>query len=154
MLSASPLPLFSCMRNAVIALAVVLAATGCTAAQHRVAEVDDAGSAIPAPDLTGTWRGTAFAVPGSSYFTSTPVELQINPGGTWAWKAGGTTKATGTVVRHGNRVVLEAGPTNGGTGSTADEIQLQQRGDHLWGVSRYFIPGAQSAIDLRQDGRS
>ena len=105
-----------------------------------------------APDLTGTWRGTAFAVPGSSHLVSTAVELHIAADGTWTWKAGNATKASGTVGRHGDRVVLQAGPSTGTAGAAADQIQLQQRGDHLWGVSRYFIPGAPSAVDLRRQG--
>jgi hypothetical protein len=137
----------------VITLGLMLAASGCTSVRDRVSTADDdAVSASVAPDLAGTWRGTAFAVPGSSHLTSTAVELDITPGGTWAWRAGGATKATGTVVRHGDQVMLQAGPAKGVLGSVGESIPLQQRGDHLWGVSRYFIPGAQSAVDLRRQG--
>ena len=91
-------------------------------------------------------------MPGSSYLTSTAVQLDITPQGTWTWKAGGATKATGTVVRYGDQVVLQAGPAKGVMGSVAESVPLEWRGDHLWGVSRYFIPGAQSAVDLQRQG--
>jgi hypothetical protein len=136
--------------SAVVVLGVLVAATGCTTGGQTSAVVDDGGMAAVAPDLAGTWRGTAFAVPGSSHLTSTGVELEITPGGSWAWKSGGATKASGTVFRRGDRVLLQAGPSSGLSGATADVIPLQQRGDHLWGVSRYFIPGAQSAVDLQR----
>ena len=88
----------------VIALGVMLAASGCTSMHREVSAAnDDAVSAAVAPDLAGTWRGTAFAVSGSSHLTATGVELDITPDGTWAWKSGGATKATETVVRRATR---------------------------------------------------
>jgi hypothetical protein len=135
---------------AVTVLGSLIAATGCTTGHGHVSAVDDGGLAAIGPDLTGRWRGTAFAVPGSSHLTSTGVELEITPGGTWTWKAGSASKATGTILRRGDQVILQAGSSSGFPGAAADVIPLRRRGDHLWGVSRYFIPGAPSAVDLRR----
>jgi hypothetical protein len=124
--------------------------SGCAGLSPRGTAGEDAGvAASPGPDLMGVWRGTAFAVPGSSHLTSTPVELRISDDGTWAWTSQGVVKAHGTVARRGDRLILHAAENPSGT---AEPIQLQHRGDHLWGVSRYFIPGAMSAVDLRHQG--
>ena len=63
----------------------MLGGGGCAVVTTQRADVtaDAAGVAAPGPDLVGTWRGTAFAVPGSTYGITTPVELQIRPDGTW-----------------------------------------------------------------------
>ena len=142
------------MRRTLVALVIVLAATGCTSAPRLAAVGDDAGSAAPGPDLVGVWRGTAFAIPGSLYMTTIPVEIEIRPDGTWTWKSRGAAKATGTIARQGGHVILHAGPSKGTPGAAADEIPLDLRGDHLWGLSRYFIPGAPSAIDLHRQERA
>jgi hypothetical protein len=104
------------------------------------------GLAAPAPDLIGTWRGTAFAVPGSLYGTSTPVELTVNPDGTWAWSKKGQEQARGYVEVRGTRVFFREERAKEG----AQTIELQRRGDHLWGLSGAFIPEFPSAIDLRK----
>ena len=121
-----------------------IATTACTTLQHDARIGNDAVSALPGPSLAGTWRGTAFAIPGSAYYTAKSVELRIEPDGTWAWISGGETEASGTVLRRDGRVIFRSGP--------ATEMELQHTGDHLWGVTRTFIEGAQSAIDLRRDG--
>ena len=125
-----------------------LTLTGC-ARVERLASVgasDDAGAALPGPDLVGTWTGTAFAVPGSAYLISVPVEVTINPDGTWRWTSRGQEQASGRVRMAEGRVVLDASKAV----ATEEPIQLQRRGDALWGISRAFIQGAPSAVELRR----
>ena len=111
----------------------------------RVAHESE-GYAAPAPELIGTWRGTAFAVPGSLYGTSTPVELTVNPDGTWSWSKRGQEQARGRIAQRGARVDFLEDETKDGE----QTIQLQRRGYHLWGVSGGFIGGFPSAVDLRR----
>jgi hypothetical protein len=135
------------MRQLAVILAALLSLGGCAAASGGPrAAADAAGAAAPGPDLVGTWRGTAFAVAASYYGLSTPVELTINADGTWSWSKRGDRQAAGHAVMRGNRVLLvEAiAKENGQT------IELMLRGDHLWGVSRAFIPGWVSAVDLQR----
>jgi hypothetical protein len=134
------------VRPAVAILGVLLLLSGCAAGSGRTQAADAAGSAAPGPDLVGTWRGMAFAVPGSSYLTSTAVELTINADGTWSRSRRGEQQAAGRVRVRGDRVFLDE--------DTAKEdeqmIELMRRGGRLWGVSRAFIPGAMSAVDLQK----
>jgi len=135
------------MRFAVVTLAALLMLAGCaTGAGRQQAAADAAGAAAPGPDLVGTWRGTAFAVAGSNYGISTPVEITINPDGTWTWSNRGGRQAAGHAMVRGDRVLLVE--------DTAKEdeqtIELSRRGGRLWGVSRGFIPGWVSAVDLQR----
>ena len=112
--------------------------------------------AAPGPDLVGTWKGTAFAVGGTLYHISAPVELTIEPGGRWSWAMGGKAQGGGRVASRGTDVVLEEdwalkGNTQG-TNAAEETIDLKRRGDELWGVTRAFIPGAQNAIQLKKVG--
>jgi hypothetical protein len=134
------------MVRLVASLAVLLILSGCAAGSGRTQAADAAGAAAPGPDLVGTWRGMAFAVPGSNYLISTPVELTINSDGAWHWSRRGEQQAAGRVRVRGDRVFLDE--------ETAKEdeqmIELMRRGGRLWGVSRAFIPGAMSAVDLQK----
>jgi hypothetical protein len=136
------------MRHLVVILVAVLALGGCVAGSGPTrAAIGAEGAAAPAPELVGTWRGMAFAVPGSNYLISTPVELTIDPDGRWRWTKSGQQQAAGRMRMRGDRVFLHE--------ETAKEdeqtIELMRLGDHLWGVSRAFIPGAMSAVDLRKE---
>ena len=136
------------MRVTVVALLLSVTAAGCAAGSATRQASSGEGMAAPGPELVGTWRGTAFAVPGANYGTSTPVELTITPDGTWTWAKRGERQATGRVRLQGDQVVLEeAGPSP----RPVEAIRLEQRGDHLWGVSRAFIPGWMSAVDLMRE---
>ena len=135
------------MRAAILAITAALVMSGCAMGLARAPSASDgAAMAAPGPDLVGTWRGIAFAVPGSNYGVSTAVELTIAPDSTWIWTKGGQRQASGRVRMHGDRAVFEEGVD--GRGIKANE--LQRRGDHLWGVSHTFIPGWMSAVDLRR----
>ena len=126
---------------------VLLIFGGCAAASPpRRAAGDAEGAAFAATELAGTYRGTAFAVPGSLYGTSTPVELTVKPDGTWSWSKHGQEQARGRVEVRGDRVLLREDDAKDGE----QTIQLSRRGDHLWGVSPGFIPGFPSAVDLRK----
>ncbi len=130
-----------------VVIAVLLTLAGCAGSRLSRDAGDPAGMAAPGPDLVGTWRGMAFAVPGSNYGVSTPVELAINPDGTWSWSKNGVRQAAGRVHLRGDRVIF--------TEDTAREIEetidLARRGEHLWGVSRAFLPGMITGVDLRRD---
>ena len=95
------------MRHALVILVALLMLAGCAvgSARQQVAG-DAAGAAAPGPDLVGTWRGTAFAVAGSNYGISTPVEITINPDGTWTWSNRGGRQAAGHAMVHGDCVLL------------------------------------------------
>lgn len=136
------------MRSALIVLIAVLTLSGCAArSQPQIMSEDAAGMAAPGPDLVGTWRGTAFAVPGSNYGTSTPVELTIKPDGTWSTSKAGQRQAGGRVWVRGDRVVFDEATSKGSVRAN----ELQRRGDHLWGVSHTFMPGWMSAVDLQRE---
>jgi len=85
------------MRHVVVVLTALLTLTACASAgPPRTGAV--AGARVlrhPPLNLVGTWRGTAFGVPGSLYLISTPVELTINPDGTWSWSKRGAQQASG-----------------------------------------------------------
>ena len=136
------------MRLAATVFMVVVLGAGCARLGdlHSGAAVDADGAATPAMDLVGTWTGTAFAVPGSNYLVSTPVELTIKPDGTWRWTKRGQEQAIGRMRFRGSRIVLDE------TKSTEVEqrIELERRGDTLWGLSGAFIPGTASAVELRK----
>jgi hypothetical protein len=135
-------------RHTALALAVLLLITsGCASARpSHVTAADATGSAAPGPDLAGTWRGTAFAVGGSNYLISTPVDVTINPDGTWSWSKRGQEQAKGRVTMRGHRLLLEEQTAKEG----AQTIVLEQRGTELSGLSRAFIPGAISAVQLQK----
>ena len=137
------------MRTAIVVLAAILALGGCaTGASNDAA---GAASPAPAPDLVGTWRGTAFAVPGSNYGVSTPVELTIAPDGSWSWSKRGQRQAAGRGRIHRDLVLVE----EAGAGTrNIQAMSLKRRGDHLWGVSPAFIPGWMSAVDLQRGPES
>jgi hypothetical protein len=133
-------------RHTALGLAVLLLVTsGCASPSHLTA-ADATGSAAPGPDLAGTWRGTAFAVGGSNYLISTPVDVTINPDGTWSWSKRGQQQAKGHATKRGTRLVLEEETAKEG----AQTIVLEQRGTELSGLSRAFIPGAISAVQLHK----
>jgi hypothetical protein len=136
------------MRWIAAVLGSVVLMSGCAGAgAMRSGEaVDGAGAATPAMELVGAWEGTAFAVPGSNYFVSTPVELTIKPDGTWRWSQRGREQAIGTVRYRGDSVVLDEHIST----NAEQRIELQRRGDTLWGLSGAFIPGAPSAVELRK----
>jgi hypothetical protein len=136
------------MHAVAIGLTVLFLLSGC-AAGARIAEVPRGaeGAAAPGPDLVGTWRGTAFAVPGGHYGTATAVEITVEPDGTWRWVKRGEEQARGRVRVRGDRVFLVEDVAKDG----AQTIQLSRRGGTLWGVSRAFIVGYPAAIDLKKD---
>jgi hypothetical protein len=131
-----------------VLLVAALTLSGCAAGSmtRAQAEGNAEGMAAPGPDLVGTWRGTAFAVPGANYGVSTPVEITIGPDGTWSWTKGGQRQAGGRVWVQGGRVVFDEGTAS----KHVKANELQRRGDHLWGVSHTFMPGWMSAVDLRR----
>src|SRR5437868_14917787 len=92
-----------------LATLLLLLMSGCTSMRsaHLAAPDDATASAAPAPDLVGTWSGTAFAVGGSSYLISTPVDLTIRPDGTWSWSKRGQEQAKGRATKRGNHVILD-----------------------------------------------
>ena len=134
-------------RTLQVVLGLMLVLGGC-ATGSRVARMNEPaqGFAAPGPDLVGTWRGTAFAVPGSLYGLSAPVDLTVNPDGTWSWSKKGQEQARGRIEIRGDRVFLHEDHAKDG----AQTIQLRRRGDHLWGVSGAFIPAFPSGVDLRK----
>ena len=135
------------MKVAVLVVtALVVLCSGCASVRTSRETPDTSGMAAPPPDLVGTWSGTVFAVPGSLYLISTPVELTVKPDGTWTWSKRGQEQARGRVVKHGTHVVFEEDRAKEG----AQRIELEQRGTQLWGVSRAFIPGAPSAVQLQK----
>ena len=136
------------MRWTVGLVIAALVFTSCTTVRTaRLPDAGDAaGSAAPGPDLVGRWEGTAFAVPGSNYYISTPVELNIKPDGTWTWSKRGQQQATGRLVQRGDRVIFEETRANEG----AQRIVLQRNGEQISGLSRAFIPGAISAVQLQK----
>ena len=144
------------MRRVLSFALVLTVAAGCTTVRSPLTRTSDdfEGYAAPGPDLVGTWRGTAFAVGDTLYHISTPVELVIAPDGTWTWNIRGAEQGRGRVVARGNDVILrEDWARKGSTQTTnaAEEvIDLERRGDELWGVTRAFIPGAQNAVQLRK----
>lgn len=136
------------MRDIAVLLLALLTLSGCASGTGSLRAAGDAeGAAAPAPELVGTWTGMAFGVPGSFFGTSTPVELTIKPDRTWSWSKRGQQQATGRVWVRGDRVFLDEDTAKEGGAQT---IQLQRRGEHLWGLSRAFLPETISAVDLQK----
>ena len=134
------------MWPAVLILALLMLG-GCAAGSRpSQASTDTSGMAAPGPDLVGTWRGMAWAVPGSLYLTNTPVELTINPDGTWTRSRRGEPQASGRVRVVGDRVFLDEEKSK----DVEQRIELRRSGGHLWGVREALIPGAISAVDLER----
>ena len=137
-------------RCTALGLAVLLLVTGgCAVVRSSHVDATDAdatGSAAPGPELAGIWRGTAFAVAGSAYLISTPVDVTIRPDGTWNWSKRGQEQAKGRIAMRGKRILLEEQTAKEG----AQTIVLEQRGTELSGLSRAFIPGAISAVQLQK----
>jgi len=127
-------------------LPIALILLGGCATFRTAATGDSAGYAAPGPEIAGTWSGMAWAVGGSLYHISAPVTVSIRPDGTWDWSKRGVKQATGRVRVQGDRVLLEEDQAKEG----AQTIQLMRRGDLLWGLSRAFIPDAESAVELRK----
>ena len=136
------------MQGLALLMTILVALAGCSAGARMTQADQAAGYAAPGPDLVGTWRGTAFAAPGSLYGTSTPVEVAVGPDGTWSWSKRGQEQARGNVHVRGDRVFLVEDVAKEG----AQTIQLSRRGDHLWGLTGAFIPGFPAAVDLRREG--
>jgi hypothetical protein len=133
--------------RAVIIVGVLVMLSGCAATAGRAGGAAGAeGAALPRPDLVGTWRGVAFAVPGNHQFISAPVELTIKPDGTFTRTKRGEPQANGRVRIKGSRVILDEQTSK----DVESQIDLQLRGDHLWGLSGAFIPGAPGAVDLER----
>ena len=137
------------LRSLALVFTTVLALSACSTTVRSGGVPDAAGSAAPGPDLVGTWRGSAIAVGGSNYGISTPVELTIQPDGTWSWSKRGQRQASGRVRVQGSRVLLDEDTAV----VTEETIQLQRRGDELWGVSPAFIAGFASAVNLQTVAR-
>ena len=137
-------------------LGVLLILGGC-ATGSRLAHVADhgEGAAAPGPDLVGTWQGRAWVQAGSiNLFSSVPVDLTINPDGTWSWSSKGQVQGRGTVVVRGDRVLLDETWARHGmtepTNALAQLIELKRSGNELWGVTRAFMPSAESAVQLKK----
>jgi hypothetical protein len=135
------------MHRAVRLAAVLLILGGCAAGpgMSRVAE-DTEGLAAPAPEMVGTWRGMAMATAGDLTQTTVPIELTIRPDGTWAWSKRGAEQASGRAFVRGDRVVLQEDKST----NTPRTVQLQRRGDMLWGVTPEFVPGAMNSVQLEK----
>ena len=71
-------------RNALVLVALVLAAAGC-AGMARSARTTDAPSASIAEvsGLAGHWQGTVSETAGSLVSGAAPIDLTISPDGTW-----------------------------------------------------------------------
>ena len=137
------------MRRIASVAAIVLMSWGCATGlptPHRGADAE--GFASPGPDLTGVWRGTAMPVAGNLNETPVAVELTISPDGTWHWAKRGQEQARGHARVRGAQVLLEQDQGR----DTVGVIQLQQRGDHLWGVTGAFVPGAMNSVRLEKAG--
>ena len=135
------------VRSVAVLLTAFVMLGGCATGSERIrAASDSGGMATPGPDLVGTWRGMAWAVPGSLYLTNTPVELTISPDGTWKRTRRGEPQASGRLRIAGDRVVLEEETSK----DVEQRIELKRTGIHLWGLSEAFIPGAISAVDLER----
>jgi hypothetical protein len=143
------------MRYVAIVLSVLVVFGGCARVRGAMTAGDDAaGYAAPAPDLVGTWRGTAFAVGGDLYHVSATIELTIEPDGTWTWSKGGQVQGRGRVAARGDRVILDEDWARKGatqtTNAAEERIELRRRGNELWGVTRAFIPDSQNAVTLKK----
>ena len=135
------------MRHEALILAALLMLVGGAGASARPQVAGDAeGSAAPTPDLAGTWSGLAWAVPGSLYFTTAPVELTIRPDGTWIRTRRGEPQANGRLRIRGDRVFLDEESSK----DVEQRVELWRSGNRLLGLTEAFIPGAISAVDLER----
>ena len=64
------------------------------------------------------------------------------------WSKRGQEQAIGRMRFRGPHVVLDETKST----ETEQRIELERRGDTLWGLSRAFIPGAVSAVELKKVG--
>jgi hypothetical protein len=143
------------MRYGAALAVLVLILGGCASLRTSATGDGNAGYAAPGPDFTGTWTGRAWVQSASiNEFTSVPIDLTINPDGTWSWSRLGQLQGRGTAAVHGDRIVLTETFANKGTLEqlhfTADRVELRRSGDQLWGVSRMFMPNAPTAVELKK----
>src|SRR5262245_10633220 len=120
------------MRQVAAILVAVALLGGCAGTSARPRAATDAeGIAAPGPDLVGTWHGMAWAVGGTLYFISEPVELTITPDGRWTRTRRGEQRASGHVRIQGDRVVLDEDTSK----DTEQSIKLNRSGGHMWGLT-------------------
>jgi hypothetical protein len=135
------------MRRIASVIAIVLLSWGCaTGSRPTTAAMDADGYAAPAPDMVGVWRGAAMPVAGNLNEAPVGVELTIDPDGTWRWTRRGQEQASGHTRLRGSQVLLLQDKGR----DTVAVIQLQRRGDLLWGVTGAFVPGAINSVQLRK----
>jgi hypothetical protein len=94
-------------RNAIVLVALVLAAGGC-AGMARSSSTADAPSAsiADASGLAGHWQGTVSETAGSLVSSSAPIDLTIAPDGTWRGSIA-KAPASGQARLRGGRLLLE-----------------------------------------------
>jgi len=111
--------------------ALIVLAAGC-ATERNHAESSSAGSAaaVPASQVSGTWRGEIWAVGTDSMTASNRVTLEIKDDATYrmTFARMGTTTGndSGVAVRDGDAVILKS--------SKGQSIRLKRSGDRLHGV--------------------
>ena len=121
------------VRNAIIAVALGLAAAGCAhaAAGSRVA-AEPSASIADTSGLAGHWQGTVYETAGSLVTGSSPLDVTIAPDGTWRGSIG-KAPASGQVRMRGSRVVLAgtASPSDGAAHPVY--LDLRSSGARMWG---------------------
>jgi hypothetical protein len=145
------------MRHIAVIVTILLLLGGCASARASLTQSasDTQGYASPGPDLVGKWQGRVWVIEGTvNEFTSVPVDLTINPDGTWNWSTKGQVQGRGTVAVRGDRVILQETWAQKGstqpTNAAAERIQLRYSHDQLWGVTRAFMPNAENAVQLKK----
>jgi hypothetical protein len=118
---------------AVVALALVCAATGCARVSDRAATLDAPSASIPdVSSVAGHWQGVVSETAGSLVTGSSPIDLTIAPDGTWRGTIA-KAPATGRARLRGDRLVLEG--TAAGPDGPARPVYLDLTGNDTrrWG---------------------
>lgn len=97
--------------SALAVLAIVLPMMVSCAARGAgdTAAVDTSAAASPGSALAGTYEGMAWAVPGSAYYVSTPIQRTITSDDFFMWSRRGAAVPAQGPVRHAgpDRVILQ-----------------------------------------------
>ena len=120
-------------KNAILVVALGLAASGCAGMSRSAATLDSPSASIPDTSrLAGRWTGSIYETGGSLVSGSTPLDVTIAPDGTWRGTLG-KAPAAGHVRPRGNRVVLRGTAAGPDGPARPVYLDLKHNGTDLWG---------------------
>jgi hypothetical protein len=121
----------SMARSLIVVLALVLAAGGCAGTLHTSGDYPSAAIA-DVSGLAGHWQGTLYETAGSLVSGSVPIELTIEPDGTWRGTIA-KVPASGQAHLRGRRLVLDGTAADPSGPARPVYLDLAGDGTRRWG---------------------